>query len=225
MSANCNCICRYPGYRGYLYINDDMVVNWWTFYKLDKEKFWMGSRMVLRGSHIMGHRPIPAKWPWWSRKTKSAKACEDSYFEIKQKYRSNEHINITELVERHLVNGEGKKRCLKALSDLFYVPKRFSEQFQRISFVFHKNRVFLEAAVPTILSFLDLRSSWEAHYGLYLPTKYGYINFADGKLVWKNYNYDIKFIHPVKFHGDVAKTNREKLRNDIIPYSKRFTKC
>jgi hypothetical protein len=202
-----------------------MVVNWWTFYKLDKEKFWMGSRMVLRGSHIMGHRPIPAKWPWWSRKTKSAKACEDSYFEIKQKYRSNEHINITELVERHLVNGEGKKRCLKALSDLFYVPKRFSEQFQRISFVFHKNRVFLEAAVPTILSFLDLRSSWEAHYGLYLPTKYGYINFADGKLVWKNYNYDIKFIHPVKFHGDVAKTNREKLRNDIIPYSKRFTKC
>jgi hypothetical protein len=58
---------------------------------------------------------------------------------------------------------------------------------------------------------------------LYLPDKYGSINFADRKLVWKNYNYDIKFIHPVKFHGDEAKTNREKLENKIIPYSKGFT--
>jgi hypothetical protein len=202
-----------------------MVVNWWTFYKLDKEKFWLGGKILVNNAHIMGHRPILTNWPWWSRKTKSAKACEDSYLEITQKYRSNEYINITELVERHRVNSEGGKRCLKTWSDLFYVPKRLSDQFQRISFVFHKNRVFLEVAVPTIMSFLDLRSSWEDHYGLYLPTLYGYINFADGKLVWKNYNYDIKFIHPVKFHGDVAKTNREKLRNDIIPYSKRFTKC
>ena len=37
--------------------------------------------------------------------------------------------------------------------------------------------------------------------------------------ILKNDNYDIKFIHPVKFHGDESKTNREKLENEIIPYS------
>jgi hypothetical protein len=203
-----------------------MVVNWWTFYNLDKEKFWQGGRMDMnKGGHIMGNRPIPNNWPWWSVKSTSAKACEDSYLEITNENRSSEYINVTKLIKIHRVNGGGKKRCFNTWSDLFYVPKKFSDQWQRISFVFHKNRVFLEVAVPTIMSFLDLHDLWEKHYGLYLPDKYGSINFADGKLVWINYNYDIKFIHPVKFLGDVAKPNREKLENDIIPYSKRFTKC
>ncbi|CAB4026862.1 Hypothetical predicted protein [Paramuricea clavata] len=218
-------IRRYPGYRGYFYINDDALVNWWTFYKLDKEKVWLGADIWIDTAHIMGKKEIPDSWVWWSQWSNSAKACEDSYLEITQQYRSNEYINITKLVETHLDNGEGKKRCLKTWSDIFYVPKRFSDQFQRISFVFHKNRVFLEAAVPTILSFLDLRSSWEKHFGLYLPDKYGFRDFADGNLVWESYNYDVKFIHPVKFHGDIAKPNRDKLKDDLIPYSKRFTKC
>ena len=28
----------YPGFRGYLYLNDDMIVNWWNFLQLDKDK-------------------------------------------------------------------------------------------------------------------------------------------------------------------------------------------
>ena len=60
--------------------------------------------------------------------------------------------------------------------------------------------------------------------GLYLPDKYGHREFADGKLIWESYTYDMNFIHLVKFHGDIAKRNRDKLKNDIIPYSKQFTK-
>jgi hypothetical protein len=202
-----------------------MVVNWWTFYKLDKEKFWLGAKITLSKCHIMGKRPLQTNWVWWSISSKSAKSCEDTYSEITQQYHSIENINVTELVETHRVNGQGEKLCFRTWSDLFYVPKKFSDQFQRISFVFHKNRVFLEVAVPTIMSFLDLRDSWENHYGFYLPDKYGYRSYADGKLVWESYNYDLEFIHPVKFHGDIAKMNREKLKNDVIPYSKRFTKC
>lgn len=202
-----------------------MVVNWWTFSNLDKEKFWQSGILTVGDSHIMGDRPIPSNWPWWNIKSKSAEACEDTYLEVMHKYRSNEYINVTKLVNTHLVNGEGEKRCFKMWSDLFYVPKRFSDQFQRLSFMFHKNRVFLEVAVPTIMSFLDLRDSWEKHYGLYLPDKYGSIDFSDGKLVWKNYNYDLSLIHPVKYHGKIAEKNRKKLINDIIPYSKKFTKC
>jgi hypothetical protein len=203
-----------------------MVVNWWKFYKIDKEKFWSGSKIHDDKCHIMGSRPIRRDWPWWSKKSPSAKACEISYAEITKKYNlSNDNMNITNLIKTHLDNGNGVRYCFKAWSDLFYVPQRFSDQWQRISSVFHKNRVFLEVAVPTIMSFLDSRESWEKHYGKYLPRKYGNVNFADGKLVWINYDYDMKFIHPVKFHGHVAKKNRQKLTNDIIPYSKRFTKC
>ncbi len=204
-----------------------MVVNWWTFYKLDKEKFWLGAKFLKNISgHIMGNRPIPDNWYWWSRRTNSAKACEDSYAEITQTYnRPNQYINVTKLIKTHLVNGKGTKRCFKTWSDIFYVPKKFTDQFQWLSFVFNKSRVFLEVAVPTMMSFIELKDSWEMIYGLYLPDIYGSINFVDGKLVWKLYNYHISFIHPVKYHGDAAKNNRERLKNDIIPYSKRFTKC
>ena len=75
------------------------------------------------------------------------------------------------------------------------------------------------------MSFLDTRVFWEQQYGLYLPDKYGSINFGDGNLVWKEYNPDLKFIHPVKFHGDIARKNREKLKGDIMNYSRQFTKC
>lgn len=219
------CMFRCPGFRGYLYINDDMVVNWWTFYNFNKEKLWLGAKVWIGGSHIMGKRPIRSDWQWWSRVTESAKSCENSYSEIIRNNRSCEYINVTKLIETHLANGKGVKRCFKTWSDFFYVPMKFSDQFQRISLIFYRNRVFLETAVPTIMSFLESRDSWEHQYGLYLPDKYGTINFADGKLVWKNYNYDIKFIHPVKFHGRMAKSNRDVLANVIVPYSKNFTKC
>ena len=219
-------IRRYPRYRGYLYVNDDMVVNWWTFYKLDKEKFWFGATIADKTCHVLGSRPIRNDWMWWKGETSSAKGCEASYTEIMQKNNhSNAHINITKLIKMHLDNGKGVKFCFKGWSDLFYVPGRFSDQWEQISSVFYKNRVFLEAAVPTIMSFLDSRDSWEKHYGLYLPDKYGFLNFADGKKVWISYNYDIKFIHPVKFHGNITRANKEKMTNEIIPHSKRFTQC
>lgn len=216
-------IRRYPGYRGYLYINDDMIVNWWTFSNLDKNKLWLGSAIIPSASHVMGSRPIDESWPWWNKKSSAAEACEDTYVEMTSK--TSQYVNVTELVKIHLANGEGKKLCFRAWSDLFYVPEKFSEQFQRLSFLFHKNRVFLEVAVPTILSFLDLRDLWERHYGIYLPDKYGSIDFSDGELVWKEYDTDINFIHPVKFEGDVAKRNREKLKGDIMNYSRQFVKC
>ena len=202
-----------------------MIVNWWTFHKLDKEKIWMGSKFVVHGVHTMWKRPIPTGWVWWSKSSNSAKACEKSYSEIIQQYRSSEYINVTKLIETHLANGEGVKRCFNGWSDLFYVPKKFSDQWQRIATVFYNNHVFLEVSVPTIMSFIDLKSSWEFHLGLYLPDKYGWRRFDDGKLVWESYNYTIKFMHPVKYHANVSKINVENVKNDVIPYSKRFLKC
>ena len=174
----------------------------------------------------MGTRPIPDNWPFWSRATPSAKGCEDSYSEITQNFPSDEYLNISKMIRIHLVNGGWSKRCFRTWSDLFYIPKRFSVQFERLSGVFRKNNVFLEAAVPTIMSLLDYRDSWEKHFGLYLPDKYGYAYVTDaGKRIWESYTYDLNFIHPVKYHGEKSRRNREMLRNNIIPYSKRFTKC
>lgn len=220
-----NFFFRYPGFRGYLYVNDDMVVNWWNFATLDKDKLWQGGAIIPNHEHVMGSRPIATNWPWWNIKSKSAEACEDSYLEIMHKYRNSADIDVAALAETHLLNGRGKKVCFRMWSDLVYIPKRFSDRFQKFSFIFHKNEVFLEVAVPTIMSFLDLRESWEQHYGVYLPDMYGSIDFTDGKLVWPNYNYRINFIHPVKFQGDKARVNREKLKYEIGPFSKKFTKC
>ncbi|XP_046861748.1 uncharacterized protein LOC124455038 isoform X3 [Xenia sp. Carnegie-2017] len=216
-------IRRHPNYTGYLYMNDDTLVNWWTFLKLDKDKIWHGGGVSNeKESHEFGHRPLSTVWMWWKH---SAIPCEETYEEIKRSYNHNSIINITQLVQTHLTNGNGKLYCVKGWSDLFYVPGRLSQQFQRISSIFHKRRVFLEMAVPTMFTLLELKKFWEMPHGTYLPDKYGFLNFADGKIVWENYNFDLYFIHPVKFHGEVAKTSQENLKKIVIPYSKLLLTC
>ena len=204
-------------------MNDDTLVNWWTFLKLDKDKIWHGGGEIREKEiHEFGHRPISTAWYWWQL---TAIPCEETYEEIRRFYKHSSIINITKLVQTHLTNGNGKLYCFNGRSDLFYVPGRLSEQFQRLSSIFYKRRVFLEAAVPTMFTFLELRKFWEMPHGIYLPDKFGSKNFADGKIVWENYNFDIYFMHPVKFHGEVAKTSRENLKKFVIPYSKLLLTC
>lgn len=165
-------LSRYPNFKGYLYMNDDTLLNWWTFLNLDKDKIWLSSNIsTTEQAFLMGRRPVPLG-PWLGWKD-SAIPCEQSYKEILQMYKNSRYINTTRLKRTHLSNGNGKLYCFNSWADLFYIPKRLSDEYQRISSVFFKNRVFLEIAVATISSFLDLKSMWETHYGLYLPDKYG----------------------------------------------------
>ena len=52
------------GFRGYLYLNDDMIVNWWNFLQLDKDKGWLGATLDTHKGFEVNSRPIPREWKY-----------------------------------------------------------------------------------------------------------------------------------------------------------------
>ena len=55
-------IRQHPGHAGYLYVNDDVIFNWWNLYNVDRTKIWfpimgIGKRdMVLPPKTFFWHR-------------------------------------------------------------------------------------------------------------------------------------------------------------------------
>ncbi|KAK3751651.1 hypothetical protein QZH41_005863 [Actinostola sp. cb2023] len=48
-------IRKYPSYNGYLYANDDMIINWWNLVHLDRNKVWQGEE-IIRGLRILNSK-------------------------------------------------------------------------------------------------------------------------------------------------------------------------
>ncbi|KAK3755576.1 hypothetical protein QZH41_005952 [Actinostola sp. cb2023] len=102
-------IRKFPGFQGYWYINDDMVVNWWNFRHLNSSKIWSGAELE-QGVEV-GHPP-PTTWMWWSRRLPGMKKCEDSFQEI-QTIVGNDSISwMKDALDVHLKNHHGFHKVL-----------------------------------------------------------------------------------------------------------------
>ena len=212
----------HPGFRGYLYLNDDMIVNWWNFLQMDKDKIWLGAIFNPReGGFEVNHRPITHGWNWRIKPTYPlvGESCEAAFREIQ----SNKWIGSRAMAVHHR-NTLNKTLCLKVWSDMFYVPGRFSNDFQILSAIFFKNKVFLSTGVATSLTMLDLYENWEKPFGIYIPDKYSLSERRrDPLLGWREYSESITFIHPVKYK--LIEENRKRLKEVVIAQSKNRTKC
>lgn len=215
----------HPGYRGYLFVNDDMIVNWWNFAKLDKDKIWQGAQVSYRIGHELGCRPIPDDWMWWIKGNGSIN-CENAYKEVIGLARDSAgNVEIKKLLAINFRNGRNKTMCFRTWSDFVYIPGKLSREFEMLSRIFFKNKVFLEIAFPTITSFLDDWDAWEKVYGIYLPEVYGFQDFSNVKYVWPKFSENVPFLHPVKFFGDKGLRNRKIFEKRVRFYGKRFTSC
>lgn len=215
----------HPEFRGYMLVNDDMIVNWWNFVRLDKDKIWQGSDVKFKNGFMIGHRPIPNDW-FWQLSKNGAKSCENAYREIVNlRNDTSVDINISKMLAIHFRNGKNKTMCFRTWSDFVYIPGKYSREFQLLCRIFYKHKVFLEIAFPTITSFLDTWDNWEKAYGIYLPDIYGFQDFTKLKNVWPKYSEKILFLHPVKIFGQKGLRNREELKKLVLPYGKQFLHC
>ena len=221
-----NCLGRavrlYPGYEGYLYINDDMIVNWWNFKNFDKSKIWQSS-FIENGHPLKQHddQKILYKTNWvWYNSSFGVEQCNKTIKEIStlKPYK----WDPKRLIENLKHNGDGKIYCSKGWSDLYYIPRVYAEEFADICDIFYRNKVFLEIAVTTMLRLLDVRENTVKLTGHYLPD----IGNSDSKAFWTHYRTDIKFMHPFKFHvKNFAKMNVALLNNWVVKFSKQFLEC
>ncbi|EDO49109.1 predicted protein [Nematostella vectensis] len=207
----------YPGYEGYLQIHDDILFQWWNVFSEDRTKIWLfGDHIEFNSGGVLGGEP-PTDWPWW-KKTNILERTGEVFRDLRN---NTEQPWINESFRIFYANSGGNDTIPTSRGDIWYIPGRLAERLGYLSSLFFKHRVFLETAVPTMMSFLDYTRNVQNPGGLYLSTKYGYGDSRDSpSTFWSEYRKNLTFLHPFKLRRHDA--NLRILEELVMPFVNNF---
>lgn len=214
-------IRQHPGYEGYFYINDDVILNYWNFYDFDKKSIWQSPNVFYSTSM---YEESKDKWYWWISPY-GLPNCRQAYEHLTNLSLGRE--SFSKLKE----NGNGTLRCYSGRSDVLYLPKKHAQTFSVLSFIFYNHRVFLEIAVPTMLRIMETEENIKQLPGYYIPgdVRKHDKRVTDSRFFWFIYftKKDNWFIHPFKLHHDKLDSNFNfiMLRYFLIEKTKTLTTC
>ena len=223
-------IRKHPGYQGYFYINDDVILNFWNFYYFNRNIIWespfsFGSTGVYEPTSATG-------WYWWVSPY-GLLNCRRAYEEVANLSHQwhTKGFNINNAITTLYRNGNGSLRCYSGRSDVLYIPGKHATGFSVLSGEFYKHKVFLEIAIPTMLRLLDRKENIRQMDGYYIPgdVRKGDPRVTDSRHFWSFYFLKNKlwFIHPFKLHhADLDnKFNKVMLRYVLLEKSKAVALC
>jgi hypothetical protein len=181
-------IDRFPGHSGYLFFMDDVLLNYWTLEKRDKNKIWFVPFYPNSPTDVI--HSDRRDW-WWAHKTWGLEACKNSWLEFPAKFKEN--LEAQHGLRNAFIGGE---------SDFFYLPRRLINDFREVFKVMSKNEVYLEIAVPTGLSALEDYREWEmlSVKSLWGEKLLSLMSRTGDRIRWRHfYSNDINGLHPIKF--------------------------
>ena len=101
--------------------------------------------------------------------------------------------------------------CVTGRSDVLYIPANKSQAFKTVAEMYNNRKVFLEAAIPTILNYLDLKENFIDLDGNYYVDVYGYSkDYYNGKAFLYSHSTELAFSHPFKLTKPLMKMYLEK---------------
>lgn len=184
--------------EGYMVIADDTFL---AMYKLDRmhgHLAWFARRKDIRVADVrklrecrLGMCDFHPRWRWWEDyQNEVLNALLD--LRLKQKSSLLAYRCHWQLVR---LNG-GELRANGAFSDVYYIPNRIAADFSSLITIFHKHNVFLEIAIPTIMTCLENPEDIEDLPGLMLwyssrETPWQHFVVKDFRLV--------HYMHPTKW--------------------------
>ena len=198
---------------GYLYSNDDVILNWWNLLQFDRNKIWQSAPTLDFRQPAYGDI-IAKEWPWW-KYPEGIKACQEYHSLL-------EHLAKTKpmfknLLDIFLSNGNGEARCAKGWTDVFYIPQKHMEDYIYLSAIAYKAKLMSEIAAHNIMHSLDYVENIIYINGTYLPDLGIWHNTFEK--FWLNYNTNLTLIHPIKLNGKSDKTSmRSLVVNWILEY-------
>ena len=210
-------------YTGYLFIMDDVLLNFWNLVDLDSNKIWEGPKQPI----AIGQFHAPTQWYWWKSRWGKTN-CQKAFNEVSSIKRDSHEaaILISGLLDNLKFNSNGKYKCHRGRSDIFYVPARLTLVFEILTSIFRKHDVFLEIAVPTIFRLLERVENIERLQGIYLPGRVGDKPVKDSRYFWSIYDESLHFVHPLKLHYAQDSTmNYAVLKHWIIKKIVLMTNC
>ncbi len=209
-------IRRFPAFHGYMYVNDDMIVNWWTMFRFPQNRIWSSKKINTDLGADMDKK-APCCWHWWTD-AEALQRCKLSFDNLQKsvsKWNGEDYLKI------YYENTAGKRLCLYGWSDFMYIPGRLSQTFATLAEEFYKNSVFLEVATFTIMTMLDGKENVVNVDGVYLPDVFGELDFSDGTMLAKVYSSSKSLYHPVKLSAGGIGVNLFRVAMD---YGKLFLK-
>ena len=217
-------IPEHPGYNGYFYISDDVILKYWNFPKFDREKIWESSNFVR--SPASG--PASNAWYWWNTPY-GLNNCRRALEDVTKMTLKEKKLNGTHLLNTLLKNSNGTLLCYGSRSDVLYIPQRYAKAFSILSGMFYEQQVFLEIAVPTIHRLLEQNRNIARFPGYYIPRKKIDPRVTDSRFFWYIYfsHKEYYFIHPFKLHLEEfdSKFNLVMMKFIFIDKVKSLTNC
>lgn len=207
-------LARFPNYRGYVFLQDDCMLNVWNFSQFDLDKLWLAiSRYPYAGSN---NDPPPPSWdPNYDKKEGHQEFIHAS---ILGTYREHwgwwvPHVYGIQAVQKavpyleaqflgQLEKNVGENIAVAQACDMFYIPQKFRKQAIVLSRIF--SDVFYEISIPMMFCCLDSIDHWEI-----MKMYWGFTqeHFLD-------YRTDVHWLHPLKFSKDEHREFvSEKLNN------------
>jgi hypothetical protein len=167
---------KYPGYAGYLLINDDLIINPSNFERFDKTCIWTCPFRALDMTRSMN---AIDDWPWWQANV--------GYPVMQQVY-----DKLDAQTHSLLAKNIGQNRAAIAYADIAYIPAACAERCIQLCQLYAEYGVFLEIALPTIC--MSLLPIDKVQYINGKPLWYnGERNHACDYL-----NISVDYVHPIK---------------------------
>lgn len=166
---------NFPGYQGYIFLQDDCFMNFWNYARLNNEKIWFSTNET-NDFHLATLKHPITNWPWW----------ENTEVGLKKARKAIQNLEKKE--KKRLDKNHGKDHVVAQVCDMFYIPGRFATKTIHLSEIFKD--VFCEIAIPTLLSCMEDIHYWE---------RLQYIWTGDGEAALNLYDPASDWVHPLKF--------------------------
>ena len=197
-------IRRKPGFSGYFYVNDDVIITWFNLYQLDRSKIWFPEPHRMEEHNMVQTKTVSS---WWER-------CSKAFAEME----SDPQLLKGNAPKIYLENVGNNRVCSRSFSELVYIPARVAKSFEIIAQKFYDHRVESDVTIPMSILMLDQRKSMVDLPGVVLET-FGLggrwkLNTFDQ---WIHYTYKGSFLHPFKLTGDSKNNLQEYEKRIVIP--------
>ena len=155
---------KYPEYNGYLFIAEEILLNYWRLLSLDKNKIWQDIDIIAGPALYAG---TPDIWEWWASPW-GMRALEKAFeYLVERSYGDSRKSKLLEgdwkpdwdignSLNAWLWNGEGHYRAYWINKTVFYVPKRHLLVYKKLAKIFRQSGVRHALAMPTIMRMLEL---------------------------------------------------------------------
>jgi hypothetical protein len=148
-------MARYPEAEGFLWTNDDVVINYWNLVGADKTKLWLPNNAEHNSNVRWFSRDFRVKDVWdndWPAASRWKQVMKKAFDGMDREYRRRYDRNIL----------PHKKEYPKRIADLFYIPRRFVEEFAfNLLPVFQMAGAPSELALPSMFYALDNPKNWD----------------------------------------------------------------